>query len=415
MAKWFKDYLSFGSKRVPPQPPKPDYTESEILKAYRAQKNLDFEDPYEDFENRARNENGQTEVFHTGFGSPLKTTSLDIKVVSPKHRLIKVESQDLGRSKILLSSVSLEEPTDPVVPSAPVLGDNDYSDPFDARLELRPETIQGLTTPENNGYMEPYEAQKVITELQRRTGGGGVWGRGEVQLYDTPYEERVPGQPDLPEEGRESRLPQDDERPADEYDQPWEWKKEHISKAFADMKDLADLPWPPPVGQLEEEPVLGEQVQFEGAEWDRSSPTERLRSSRPLPTTGSSKLRKPSDPHSVMGERVDPTLPLEKQVWYHGSLSRSEAESLLTLCKECSYLVRNSETSRLDYSLSLRSCQGFMHIKFSQSKDGRYVLGQNSPPFETIPEVIHYYTTHKLPIKGAEHLSLLFPVLVQTL
>uniref|UniRef100_A0A8C1AM87 Src homology 2 domain containing transforming protein D, b n=1 Tax=Cyprinus carpio carpio TaxID=630221 RepID=A0A8C1AM87_CYPCA len=391
MAKWLKDYLSFGSKRVPPQPPKPDYRESEILKAYRAQKNLDFEDPYEDFENRARNDNESTEMSHMGFGSPLKSSSLDIKVVSPKHRLIKVDSQDLGRSKILLSSVSLEEPTDPVVPSAPVMGDTDYSDPFDARLDPRPETAQGPITPENNSYMEPYEAQKVITELQRRAGGGaGGWGRGEVQLYDTPYEERVPGQPDLPEEGRESRLPQDDERPADEYDQPWEWKKEHISKAFA--------------------------VQFEGAEWDRScSPTERLRCPRPPPTTGSMKLRKPSEPHSMVGERVDPTLPLEKQVWYHGALSRSEAESLLTLCKECSYLVRNSETSRLDYSLSLRSCQGFMHMKFSQSKDGRYILGQNSPPFDTIPEVIHYYTTHKLPIKGAEHLSLLFPVLVQTL
>uniref|UniRef100_A0A8C1H2V4 Src homology 2 domain containing transforming protein D, b n=1 Tax=Cyprinus carpio carpio TaxID=630221 RepID=A0A8C1H2V4_CYPCA len=417
MAKWLKDYLSFGSKRVPPQPPKPDYRESEILKAYRAQKNLDFEDPYEDFENRARNDNESTEMSHMGFGSPLKSSSLDIKVVSPKHRLIKVDSQDLGRSKILLSSVSLEEPTDPVVPSAPVMGDTDYSDPFDARLDPRPETAQGPITPENNSYMEPYEAQKVITELQRRAGGGaGGWGRGEVQLYDTPYEERVPGQPDLPEEGRESRLPQDDERPADEYDQPWEWKKEHISKAFADMKDLTELPWPPPVGQLEEEPICGEQVQFEGAEWDRScSPTERLRCPRPPPTTGSMKLRKPSEPHSMVGERVDPTLPLEKQVWYHGALSRSEAESLLTLCKECSYLVRNSETSRLDYSLSLRSCQGFMHMKFSQSKDGRYILGQNSPPFDTIPEVIHYYTTHKLPIKGAEHLSLLFPVLVQTL
>ncbi|XP_056304046.1 src homology 2 domain containing transforming protein D, b isoform X2 [Danio aesculapii] len=391
MAKWLKDYLSFGSKRVPPQPPKPDYTESEILKAYRAQKNLDFEDPYEDFENRGRNDNGSNEVSHTGFGSPMKSSSLDIKVVSPKHRLIKVDSQDLGRSKILLSSVSLEESTDPVVPSAPVMGDTDYSDPFDVRLDPRPESAQGSITPENNGYMEPYEAQKVITELQRRAGGGaGGWGRGEVQLYDTPYEERVPGQPDLPEEGRESRLPQDDDRPADEYDQPWEWKKEHISKAFA--------------------------VQFEGAEWDRScSPTERLRCPRAPPTTGSMKLRKPSDPHSMIGERVDPSLPLEKQVWYHGSLSRSEAESLLTLCKECSYLVRNSETSRLDYSLSLRSCQGFMHMKFSQCKDGRYILGQNSPPFETIPEVIHYYTTHKLPIKGAEHLSLLFPVLVQTL
>lgn len=62
-----------------------------------------------------------------------------------------------------------------------------------------------------------------------------------------------------------------------------------------------------------------------------------------------------------------------------------------------------------------RSCQGFMHMKFTQCKDGKYVLGQNSPPFGTIPEVIHFYTTHKLPIRGAEHLSLLFPVLVQTL
>ncbi len=114
MAKWLKDYLSFGSKRVPPQPPKPDYSESEILKAYRAQKNLDFEDPYEDFESRVRNDNGSTETSHMGFGSPLKSSSLDIKVVSPKHRLIKVDSQDLGRSKILLSSVSLEGPTDPV-------------------------------------------------------------------------------------------------------------------------------------------------------------------------------------------------------------------------------------------------------------------------------------------------------------
>ncbi|KAG9329373.1 hypothetical protein JZ751_005472 [Albula glossodonta] len=250
-------------------------------------------------------------------------------------------------------------------------------------------------------------------------------------------------------------------------------------------------------------------VQFDGAEWERSSsPTERLRPPRSSPLGGATKLRKPTDPHAMLGERVDPTLPLEKQVltgvslcvpgnlrltnlhsrWYHGALSRSEAEALLTLCKECSYLVRNSQTSRTDFSLSLRpyphhihtvpclaqlrsvtqhnaayqekslpsnyclspsrslsaplsthpppspqvlikqvkhtpvhtkasapSCQGFMHMKFTVSKEGKYVLGQNSPPFDTIPEVIHYYTTHKLPIRGAEHLSLLFPVLVQTL
>ncbi len=75
------------------------------------------------------------------------------------------------------------------------------------------------------------------TELQRGPGGGRP--RGGVQLYDTPYEDERGRRlgllyADPQEEGKESsRLPQDDERPADEYDQPWEWKKDNISKAFA--------------------------------------------------------------------------------------------------------------------------------------------------------------------------------------
>lgn len=57
--------------------------------------------------------------------------------------------------------------------------------------------------------------------------------RGSPQLYDSPYEERGHYRTGFPDDERESRLPQDDERPADEYDQPWEWKKENISKALA--------------------------------------------------------------------------------------------------------------------------------------------------------------------------------------
>lgn len=49
-----------------------------------------------------------------------------------------------------------------VVPSAPLAGDTDYSDPFDARLKARPEPDLGPAPCENNGYMEPYEAQRVI-------------------------------------------------------------------------------------------------------------------------------------------------------------------------------------------------------------------------------------------------------------
>lgn len=58
-----------------------------------------------------------------------------------------------------------------------------------------------------------------------------------MPLYDTPYEPEEEEGATPEGEGvswpRESRLPEDDERPPEEYDQPWEWKKERISKAFA--------------------------------------------------------------------------------------------------------------------------------------------------------------------------------------
>lgn len=67
MAKWLKDYLNFGTRRDPPQPPRPDYTESEILRAYRAQKELDFEDPYQHADKEHQN---------GGFSSCTATVSL---------------------------------------------------------------------------------------------------------------------------------------------------------------------------------------------------------------------------------------------------------------------------------------------------------------------------------------------------
>lgn len=119
MAKWLKDYLSFGSRKVPPQPPTPDYTESEILKAYRLQRDLDFEDPYDNAENRSRGESGASDPATPVYGSPMKSSGVDAK--SPKHRLIKVDSQELGRTKILLSAISLEDPSEPVRASRPSL------------------------------------------------------------------------------------------------------------------------------------------------------------------------------------------------------------------------------------------------------------------------------------------------------
>lgn len=60
-------------------------------------------------------------------------------------------------------------------------------------------------------------------------------------------------------------------------------------------------------------------VQFDGAEWDRSSsPTERLRSPGPRTSPlagGGKKFRMPQEGLTMVGERVDPGVPLEKQVY----------------------------------------------------------------------------------------------------
>ncbi|KAK7913456.1 hypothetical protein WMY93_013667 [Mugilogobius chulae] len=221
----------------------------------------------------------------------------------------------------------------------------------------------------------------------------------------------------------------------------------HPSGAWAtlavEIKVIKDLPWPPPVGQLNTSPppTVEEEldspsqpaqaspgqtacdqhhhVQFDGVEKSRMSPTKDGKA-RPLQRHSSgclvnTKMTSLDHGGSSMGERIDPTMPLENQFWYHGAISRTDAESLLRLCKEASYLVRNSETSKNDYSLSLKSSQGFMHMKLSRTKENKYILGQNSCPFDSVPEIIHFYSSRKLPIKGAEHMSLLYPVAIRTL
>lgn len=69
----------------------------------------------------------------------------------------------------------------------------------------------------------------------------------------------------------------------------------------------------------------------------------------------------------------------------------------------------------LCFLVFLRSSQGFMHMKLSRTKENKYILGQNSCPFDSVPEIIHFYSSCKLPIKGAEHMSLLYPVAIRTL
>ncbi|KAM6217614.1 SH2 domain-containing adapter protein E [Rhynchocyon petersi] len=296
----------------------------------------------------------------------------------------------------------------------------DYADPYDAKRTKGQRDAERVG--ENDGYMEPYDAQQMITEIRRRgskdplvkalqlldsPGEPGENGpKSETlarrlsskdllgkppQLYDTPYEPAEVGSraeapasagPERKARPGDGRLPENDERPAAEYEQPWEWKKEQIVRALS--------------------------VQFEGSE--RPSAKEETVRQHHRQKSWTQKILKPTLSDHSEGERVDPALPLEKQPWYHGAITRAEAESRLQPCKEAGYLVRNSESGNSRYSIALKTSQGCVHIIVAQTKDNKYTLNQTSAVFDSIPEVVHYYSNEKLPFKGAEHMTLLYPV-----
>lgn len=78
----------------------------------------------------------------------------------------------------------------------------------------------------------PCEAGDASTKSEtsaKRRGSKDLLGK-PPQLYDTPYEP-TDGGPRAEE--RRARLPAGDERPAAEYEQPWEWKREQIARALS--------------------------------------------------------------------------------------------------------------------------------------------------------------------------------------
>nr|NP_572806.2 heavyweight, isoform C [Drosophila melanogaster]AAF48171.2 heavyweight, isoform C [Drosophila melanogaster] len=112
---------------------------------------------------------------------------------------------------------------------------------------------------------------------------------------------------------------------------------------------------------------------------------------------------------------IDVTIPLERQGWYHGAITRIEAETTLRPLSEGSFLVRNCESTKQDYSLSLKGAKGFMHMRIQRNETGQYILGQFSRPFETVPEMIRHFCLNRLPVRGAEHMCLIEPVIAQLL
>ncbi|CAG2166770.1 unnamed protein product, partial [Oppiella nova] len=114
-------------------------------------------------------------------------------------------------------------------------------------------------------------------------------------------------------------------------------------------------------------------------------------------------------------QEIDVSVALEKQGWFHGYISRTDAENVLRTTRVGSYLVRHCLSSKHHYLVSLKCVRGFMHIKIVEQSDGTYTFGTSSMSFNSIPHIVNHYCINRLPIVGAEHMSLLYPVIDQLL
>ncbi|XP_023348268.1 tyrosine-protein kinase Abl isoform X2 [Eurytemora carolleeae] len=105
--------------------------------------------------------------------------------------------------------------------------------------------------------------------------------------------------------------------------------------------------------------------------------------------------------HSVHGSvgwvpsnYVTPVNSLEKHSWYHGPISRNAAEYLLSSGINGSFLVRESESSPGQRSISLRYDGRVYHYRIQHgTEDSQYFVTAESR-FPTLAELVHHHSLH---------------------
>ncbi|XP_067941219.1 tyrosine-protein kinase ABL1-like isoform X3 [Watersipora subatra] len=94
----------------------------------------------------------------------------------------------------------------------------------------------------------------------------------------------------------------------------------------------------------------------------------------------------------VPSNYIAPVNSLDKFSWYHGPISRNAAEYLLSSGINGSFLVRESESSPGQCSISLRFEGRVFHYRINDDNDGRkFVTPEHK--FSTLAELVHHHST----------------------
>ncbi|XP_061116491.1 tyrosine-protein kinase ABL1-like [Conger conger] len=94
----------------------------------------------------------------------------------------------------------------------------------------------------------------------------------------------------------------------------------------------------------------------------------------------------------VPSNYITPVNSLEKHSWYHGPVSRNAAEYLLSSGINGSFLVRESESSPGQRSISLRYEGRVYHYRINTASDGKLYVSSDSR-FSTLAELVHHHST----------------------
>uniref|UniRef100_A0A3Q2HQ21 Tyrosine-protein kinase n=1 Tax=Equus caballus TaxID=9796 RepID=A0A3Q2HQ21_HORSE len=94
----------------------------------------------------------------------------------------------------------------------------------------------------------------------------------------------------------------------------------------------------------------------------------------------------------VPSNYITPVNSLEKHSWYHGPVSRNAAEYLLSSGINGSFLVRESESSPGQRSISLRYEGRVYHYRINTASDGKLYVSSESR-FSTLAELVHHHST----------------------
>ncbi|KAF5278991.1 hypothetical protein FQA39_LY05669 [Lamprigera yunnana] len=93
----------------------------------------------------------------------------------------------------------------------------------------------------------------------------------------------------------------------------------------------------------------------------------------------------------VPSNYVTPVNSLEKHSWYHGPISRNAAEYLLSSGINGSFLVRESESSPGQRSISLRYEGRVYHYRINEDSEGKVFVTTESK-FNTLAELVHHHS-----------------------